>query len=167
MTKLGPPAIHHLNAAEGWLGLGSAAEAIAELAQIEPSLQRHPEVLEMKWQILASEGQWSVCAEVGAELVTDNPDRAFGWIHRAYALRRTPGGGLKSAYDSLVPAADKFPEIWLIPYNLACYECQLGNLTAAKTWLVKATARGELQSIKRMAQIDPDLVPLKAWISSL
>jgi len=31
----------------------------------------------------------------------------------------------KEAFDLLLPAADQFPRVWTVPYNLACY-CALG-----------------------------------------
>jgi len=165
--KLEPPASHQVRAAEGWMELGNFAEAAAELDLIEPELQDHPDVLEMRWPICAREKDWEKCVAVGAALVKSAPTRPFGWVHRSYALRRAAGGGLKIAYDSLLPAAEKFPRIWLIPYNLACYECQMGNLIAAQGWLAKATARGELKTIKNMALGDPDLDPLRSWINQM
>jgi len=39
-----------------------------------------------------------------------------------------PLGGAKAAWDALLPAADKFPNNPNIPYNLACYACQMNKL---------------------------------------
>ena len=41
----------HLEAAEGWLGLGSWEEAKDELDNITPQLRGHPEVLGVRFQI--------------------------------------------------------------------------------------------------------------------
>ena len=43
-----------------------------------------------------------------------------------HELKRT-----KEAQDVLVPVLDKFPDEYLIQYNLACYCCQLGELKEA------------------------------------
>jgi hypothetical protein len=45
-------------------------------------------------------------------------------------------------------------------YNLACYECKLGRLEQAKSWLEKAFELGDPKKIKLMALEDPDLEPL-------
>jgi hypothetical protein len=42
----------------------------------------------------------------------------------------------------------------LIGYNLACYECQLGNLKAAWKWLVIAFDLGDAKQVKLMALDD-------------
>jgi hypothetical protein len=36
----------------------------------------------------------------------------------------------------------RFPEEWLMGYNLACYACQLGNRDEARHWLELAYKRG-------------------------
>jgi hypothetical protein len=53
----------------------------------------------------------------------------------------------------------KFPRECLIPYNLACYCAQLGDLEEAKSWFVKAMEIEEMV-VKRMVVDDPDLKPL-------
>ena len=55
---------------------------------------------------------------------------------------------------------DKFPDDPIMPYNLACYECQLGRLEPAKCWLEKACKLGDPKKIKLTALEDPDLQPL-------
>jgi hypothetical protein len=45
-------------------------------------------------------------------------------------------------------------------YNLACYECQLGDLDEARKWLETACRIGERDHMKSMAVQDPDLKPL-------
>jgi hypothetical protein len=41
----------HVEAAQGWLELGSCAEAARELDQVSPAGQPHPQVLEVRWTI--------------------------------------------------------------------------------------------------------------------
>jgi hypothetical protein len=50
----------------------------------------------------------------------------------------------------------------LIPYNLACYAAQLGDLVAAGDWLAQAFKLGNAKEIKLQALEDPDLAPLWA-----
>ena len=77
--------------------------------------------------------------------------------------------GYLASIDShaLLPAVKKFPEASLIPYNLACYACQLGDPAEARQWLRKAIARGERDEIKRLALNDPDLAVLREEIAQL
>jgi tetratricopeptide (TPR) repeat protein len=167
METLGPPDIHFLSAAVGWMELGNYDEARAELSRIDPALAHHPGVLETAWGISAAEQNWPKALTVAQQLVDQNPDRPSGWLHRAYALRRTPDGGLQAAWEALLPAVQRFPEEATIPYNLACYACQLGQLDESRRWLRQALKVGDHSKIKAMAIADSDLELLwkeiKAW----
>jgi predicted Zn-dependent protease len=90
MKRIGPPDSHYLNAALGWLGLGLREDATAELNLISPEHQEHPDVLETRWSIHAGECQWDAALEAVRKLLLRAPDRAVGWLHYAYALRRAP-----------------------------------------------------------------------------
>ena len=122
---LEPSDLHRLNAALGWLGLNSPADARAELDAIPPAQQSHPAVLEARWLLCAHEKTWRDALVVANCELAAAPDDSAGWLHRAYALRRVDGGGLAQAWDALLPAAEKFPTEPVIAYNLSCYACQL------------------------------------------
>ncbi len=64
------------------------------------------------------------------------------------------------ARDNLLAIVDKFPRHALLRYKLACYECQLGRLTQARSWIAEAFEFGDPQTIKFMVLNDPDLKPL-------
>jgi len=156
MKSLEPPDTHFLNAALGWLELGNPLEASAELENITPTLRSHPAVLELRWQIFAKEKKWEACVDIGEAMVKIAYDLPESWIHRSFALhelKRT-----KEAADKLEAAADLFPSIWTIPYNLACYACVLGELAEAREWLRDALDLAEdKKAAKLMALEDPDL----------
>ena len=161
MPALEPPDSHHLSAAIGWLELGNHVEAGEELARISAALLDHPDVLEVRWSVCAAGKSWEPALRAAELLLEKAPDRATGWIHRAYALRRVKGGGLQKAWTALRPAFEKFPQESLIPYNLACYAAQFGQLEQAWEWLHKAmVAAGDVRSIKQQALSDTDLQPL-------
>jgi len=162
MEPLGPPESHFLSAAIGWIGLGNLAEAEAELGQIGPALQQHPDVLEVRWSLLAQQQKWDEAVQVARWLLHAAPERPTGWIHQAYALRRATHGGLDQAWAVLLPAFDKFPKESIIAYNLACYACQMGRLDDARTWLKRAFALAHKDEIRRQALADLDLQPLWA-----
>jgi len=155
MNVLQPPDTHHLNAAEGWLGLGNVVEAEHELASVSAAVQSHPEVLRVRYHLYERSKKWDSAAETAQLLCHVIPETPFGWIHLAYALhelRRT-----KEAYNVLIPVVDRFPEEYVIRYNLACYSCQMGELEEARAWLKKSIALIGADTIKEMASTDPDL----------
>lgn len=161
MATLHPPDTHHLSAAVGWLELGNPSEAGHEVARIAPDSLDHPDVLEVRWEISAAEKSWQTALQLAEALQVKAPQRASGWIHRAYAVRRVPGGGLQQAWETLRPAFEQFPEVSIIPYNLACYATQMGRLDEAWEWLHKAMeAAGDVPCIQTMALADSDLEPL-------
>jgi predicted Zn-dependent protease len=167
MRKLEPPDIHWFSSAIGWLELGNPAEARAELAQVSPAQQEHPDVLEVRWSIAAEEKRWDEALQIAQALLRRAPERSSGWLHQAYALRRAPHGSLRKAWDALLPASDKFPKEPTIPFNLSCYACQLRMMDVARDWLKRALAVGGKDEIKRRALEDSDLEPLWSEIRRL
>lgn len=162
MLSLEPPDNHFLDAATGWLMLGNAEEARREFEQLSPTARKHPDALDFEWRWLAHLKRWEEAVTVAQQLVDHCPKRADAWIHRSFALhelRRT-----REAFDLLLPALKKFPKETTIPYNLACYTCQLGDLPAARQWLERALALDKSPAEKRerlrAALEDPDLKPL-------
>jgi Flp pilus assembly protein TadD len=144
----------------GWLELGDVAEAGAEFEKIAPQFRSHPHVLAIRYDICAKAGKWDAAAEIARTLTQLEPHRPGMWVSLAYAVRRKTGGGIPQARAILVQARRAFPKEQVIAYNLACYECQLGDLNAARSWLEKACTLGNANKVKLMALDDPDLKPL-------
>ena len=166
MPLLEPPDTHYLSAAIGWLELGNPAEAKADLEKVSSACQRHPDVLEVRWLLCAEQGDWPAALTAARAILQVAPDRAAGWLHQAYALRRVSDGGVERAWDALLPAFEKFPKEPVIAYNLACYGCQMNRLAEARTWLKRALKIGSKEKIKAMALGDSDLEPLWEEIRS-
>jgi len=167
MKTLEPPHSHFVSAAEGWLELGDIDEARAELERLGESFERHPEVLRVRWAISAEEKDWPTALRIARTLVRTTPESSFGWLHQAYALRRVPEGGVQAAWDSLLPALKTFPKIAIIPYNLACYACQLQQLDRARELLQRALTTGDKDHIKQISLKDADLKLLWAEIHAM
>ncbi|MCS1407729.1 MAG: hypothetical protein M2R45_00889 [Verrucomicrobia subdivision 3 bacterium] len=155
-----------LDEAIGWLGLGNLAEAEGQINRVAPQFVRHPDVLEVRWDISGRRREWDQALSIAERLVEGYPERCSGWLHRSYCLhelRRT-----LEAWNKLLPAYSKFPKEGTVPYNLACYSCQLGNLEQAKGWLEKAAKISGHQAIRSLAINDQDLIPLrdklKTWL---
>ena len=168
MESLAPPATHHVIAAIGWMELGNMPEALAELDKLDPAIQRHADVLEVRWSILAAQLDWDSAAKIGRALIAADPNRPSAWLHHAYALRRASAGGLVAALNALAPVGTKFPNEATIPYNLACYTCQLQrDPKETLDWLERAISIGGRKEIVAMALRDPDLAPMRGEIEEL
>jgi predicted Zn-dependent protease len=156
--SLPPPACHYFDAAVGWLELGNPGEALSELSLIPEAFAIEPIVLEVKWQIHARTNSWDKSLPVAQTFCEVAPARPEGWLHQAvslYRLHRT-----QEAWNLLLPMAKKFPRSWVIPYDLACYACQLGNVEDGRHWLKVAFRLGDVKEIKPLALADTDLKPL-------
>ncbi len=159
------PDAHSLNAARGWLELGNVPEAWLELNELLPRWHEHPEVLNLMWDLYGAEEAWAKALAVARQMVSRYPDEVSGWIHQSYALhemKRTD-----EARDALSRAVSRFPKEGVIPYNLACYECQLGQLGTAKRWLALAEKIQGKDVLKKMALTDPDLKPMWDYLKGL
>jgi predicted Zn-dependent protease len=165
MRSLEHPDSFHLEAARGWLALGSPLEAENELERIGPKEREHLEVMEVWWEISARKTEWHRCVDLADSVIKAAPNRAQGYIHKSYALhelKRT-----QEAWDFLLPIAEKFPKNPTIKYNMACYGAQLGRMWEAEHWLKLAFTVGDEAELRAMALEDPDLKPLRAKIPQL
>ena len=158
ISDLGHADQHLLNAAEGWLGLKDAQSATEELDAMSAAGQAHPKVLKLRWWLHTLDRKWEPAAEVAERLTRLLPDDPEGWLHYSFALhemRRT-----EQAREYLLRVVDRFPAEGTMHYNLACYECRLGNLDEARRWLKRAFASGDGPMLKANALADSDLEAL-------
>ena len=153
--------------AQGWAELGNFAEAEADLKRLAPALRAHLQVLGVRYEIFARSKRWAEAAEVATRLVDEFAHQVGTWVSLAYAVRRKADGGIPQAREILTRARALFPTESLISYNLACYECQLGDQAAAWQWLQEAITLGGKKEIKQMALNDNDLKPMWRRIGCL
>jgi tetratricopeptide (TPR) repeat protein len=156
------PDRHSLDAATGWLMLDNTREARLEFQQISPRYQNHPEVLDIEWRLLSQERRWEESLRVAELELAITPESAGAWIHRSYSLHELKRTA--EALGQLSPAAEKFPDEPTIPYNLACYACQLGDLPNARLFLqqsleIEPDTRSKMGRLQ-IALEDTDLRPL-------
>ena len=148
----------HLDAADGWLGLGNWHEANEELEQIGPQMRAHPAVLETRLLVYTMAKKWEGAVEIARTVSELEPDKPCGFIQWAYALHELKRTA--EAQAVLLPVVDRFPRDQTMRYNLACYACQLGDLKEALRWLKAAIDLAGRHDIRQMALDDPDLEPL-------
>lgn len=140
-------------------------EARGELALLSETARRHPEVLAVEWDLHARGREWDKALEVASQLLAADSSRPAGWINRSYALHELRRTG--EARQALLPALPLFPSVGVIPYNLACYACQLGELEEARRWLRQAMQLDGRDTVITRARLDPDLKPLLGELDHL
>jgi tetratricopeptide (TPR) repeat protein len=146
----------HLRAAEGFVSLGMYLDADSELDNIDPLCRATPEVLAVRLEIYSGLKKWELMQVVAEKLANYDPANVQWAIALAYATRRADS--IQKAREILSNALRSHPDEPTIRYNLACYECQLGNLAIATEHLTQATKANA--KFKLMALDDPDLEPL-------
>src|SRR5687768_15273839 len=102
-----PPDSIHLQAAEGWIGLGDFLAANEELDAIAPEKRALPEVLVLRGQIFKKAGKWGGCLEIGSHLVLRHSNCADGFLLKAEALHQL--GKTREARDCLLNGIDSIP----------------------------------------------------------
>src|SRR5262245_66624405 len=108
---------HSLRAAEGWLELGNAIEAAAELGQVGKDAAGHPDVLHLRWQIHRKAKEWEECFTVARRLTESAPSDPRAWTALAQTYYYTTR--LQEAYDLAVSKITTFPTHWPLYYDAA------------------------------------------------
>jgi Tfp pilus assembly protein PilF len=146
----------HLTAAEGYADLGMYLDADAELDGIDPEVRHVAEVLLVRLEIYRGLEKWELMRTVAARLAAHDPENAQWPISLAYATRRAES--IEAARSILLEAVERLPKEPILHYNLACYECQLGELEVAKARLAHAFKLAP--KCRLMALDNEDLKPL-------
>ncbi len=115
-------------------------------------------VLEKRWLRCAERRDWQTSLEVADLIVSQHPEEPLGWIWQSVSLHKLKR--TQAALEQLLNAAERFPQIPIIYYHLACYTCQLGQFKDAARWWSKALALGNKDLLTMMAANEDDLRPL-------
>lgn len=165
MNDLSLATRRRLEYAAGYLQLGLNGQARAELAGTDAAERGHPAVLAAELEVAMAERAWTRAGRLAARLREAAPGLDAGWLHGAYAARRSARGtdarrrGLAKARALLEAAEGRLgARCALLHYNLACYLAQLGEPEAARARLARAVAMEP--GFAEMAKGDEDLAPL-------
>jgi predicted Zn-dependent protease len=142
-----------LLAAQGYLELGMAEEALAELSSIPDIGNRDPDIVELHLHVLIQAKRWAEALSAAEELLRIRPLAIPAYIHGAFALhelRRTA-----EARDLLLKGPEELRKDPTFHYNIGCYEAVLGNREAALRSLNQSFALDD--SYRDFARHDPDL----------
>ena len=111
-------------------------------------------MLHLEWHIHAQKKIGIAAWNWAATWWSGNQPTLAGWINQANALFYL----MRTRCVSIAGTGGwHFPENEAIPYNLACYACQFGDLELAIDWYRVAEKVGEPEKIREVALMDPDM----------
>lgn len=145
-----------LRAAEGWLELGLADEALYELQALPTEAQRLRAPLELKLAAQMDREQWNAASETARLLCLKAEDEPEFFLNAAYCLHET--GDTLAACNQLLRGPKTLFEMAVFHYNLACYLWTLGEGPRAKSHLKQAIEMDG--SFLESARVDRDLAGL-------
>ena len=154
--KLPDDVLWHLQRCDGFLDLKMIDKARRELEPIGAIHRQSDPFIEAELRLAMADNRWSDATQFARTLNVRRPDEPVFCIQLAYSIRRAES--IEAARDILLDAKNRFPKIAVIPFNLACYECQLGHPDEAMVFLEKAFKLDA--SFREQASEDDDLKPI-------
>jgi hypothetical protein len=138
----------------GYIELSLLREARAELARLSAEERETPEAMAVLVELAMVEDDWRQVIRLAPRVAKVAPAVERPWIAWAYALREV--GKVEEARDVLLRGAALIekPTV-LVDYNLACYDCLLGDHDGAKRRLSRVFKREP--GWRAQAADDPDL----------
>ncbi len=146
-----------LLAAQGYSELSMYDDAIAELDSLPADVLETSTVVELRTVILMQAKRWKTALTAARVLCRTEPDKTSGFIHAAFCLHEL--GRTTEARDMLISGPEALHVEPTFHYNLACYECALGNLALARLHLDKSCQLDK--KFRDFARNDPDLAALR------
>lgn len=146
-----------LLAAQGYIELDMPVDALAELDALGPGECEIEAVLQMRLFILMKTRAWDEALALCRRLRELYPDGVAGYIHGAFCLHED--GRTAEARDLLLSGPPSLEDDATYFYNLACYSAVLGDLNAAREYVLTSFAMDD--KFREIAKLDPDLVPLR------
>ncbi len=142
-----------LEAADGYLYLGMAGEALAEFGAIAETARRGASVMLAEIRVLLHLKHWKQAERLSARGIKLHPEEDEFTVQRVFSLHQLEKA--EEATRVLHEAPEWIRRTGILHYNLACYEARLGDLKAARECIDAAI---EINSaIKKNARNDPDL----------
>lgn len=145
-----------LRAADGYLYLGLAEEALQELDAIHADEQNATAVLLARIRVLLHVKDWPSAETLSSTGARLHPDEGEFTVQHAFALHQMNKG--QAAAAALLAAPEWIRRTGILHYNLACYQARLGDLTQARECIDAAIQMNA--GIKKNARLDPDLQAL-------
>ena len=122
-----------IRAAQGYLEIGMVEDALMELEALPESEQMSNECLSVYVEIFRETGEWERMEKTAQLLCETDKQNVKSWLDCAFA--RYHLDSVESARATLLAATKRFPNEALLLFQLACCECQLGDIAEAKKHL--------------------------------
>lgn len=146
-----------LDAADGYAQLGMWSDGLAELDQLSADEGISAPALSLRLAIYVGLQRWEECALLAQGMVRGGSEAPAAYLLGAYALRRWRS--LAEAEAFLRQGEKVLNHDATFHFNLACYACQLGNISEARARLQIAY---ELDpALRERAAEEEDLQPLR------
>ncbi len=140
-------------AAEGYLGLQMAEDAILELECLPEVSLEESRSQELLLAACMMSKRWNDAADIARMLCHKFPTRGRYFIHAAYCLHET--GDSLAAKDLLIGGPKSLLKHALFHYNMGCYHAVLGDHSTAQRYVLKAFELDE--SLRLVSRTDSDL----------
>ncbi len=161
-AALQAPDKHFVSAAQGWLDLGNTEEAELELNNVGYWSRVHPEVLMVRWKLVARMKKWERSLDVARTMIRTSDDRPSGWVCLAYSLCHLDRN--EEAHAKLEEAHYRFPKVSAIAYFLTRLSVKLERMEDATRWLSVWNELVESDDQRKSARRDPKLKALWAYL---
>jgi hypothetical protein len=145
-----------LEAADGYLYLGMAQEALDEFSAIAEGERAKASVMLAEIRVLLHMKRWKNAETLSTRGAGLHPEEDEFTVQRVFALHQLEKG--EEAFRVLLSAPEWIRRTGILHYNLACYEARLGDLNTARRCIDAAIVFNS--AIKINARTDPDLAAL-------
>jgi hypothetical protein len=142
-----------LRAADGYLYLGMATEALGELEGIDTLELDEAGVMLARIRVLLHLRRWKAAEKLSRAGEVMHVDEEEFTVQRAFALHQMRKG--VDALAVLEAAPEWLRRTGILHYNLACYEARLGDIRIARQCMNVAIQMNS--AMEKKAQTDPDL----------
>ena len=156
MIKVSENALWHIQRCDGFLDLKMIDKARRELEQVGTFDARCDPYIAAALRLAIADSRWNDAVQLARTLIERRTREPAFYVQLAYSVRRAES--IDAARDILLDAKKRFPKVAVIPFNLACYECQLGHPDEAMVFLEKAFKLDA--SFREQAFEDDDLKPI-------
>ncbi|MEM1058908.1 MAG: hypothetical protein AAGK14_06645 [Verrucomicrobiota bacterium] len=160
---LPPHVMRRLESAVGYLELDLPEEAWVELEGIDHDYHAHPIIMLGRVDVRMRQARWEDAVGLAEALCRVATSEPGAYISRSFCLHCL--GRTLEAREKLLEAPHELEKVPTFHYNLACYECTLGNLDAARRRLAKAISLYD--GFEEFAGSDPDLKALHPELPAL
>ncbi len=148
---------YDIRAVEGYFELGMYDDALRGIASLPEQHRQTPPLLSITGHSYLALKKWKNALAVFQQLIGIAPTNPDGYLHAAFSLHEL--GDTSQAKDILLSGATALKGNPVFYYNLACYECRLGNLDDAEELLEQAMSMEPRFKLSWLT--DPDLQGLR------